>query len=87
MRLLHRQELIHQLELEKWHDLIGAATELLRQVSRSNFLSLATISRILFTLLTHDFNGRESLINNWMGREDLGPGGIWGRVQGVGSDH
>ena len=28
-----------------------------------------------------------SLINNWMGREDLGPGGIWGRVQGVGSDH
>ena len=28
----------------------------------------------------------KSLINNWMGREDLGPGGIWGRVQGVGSD-
>ena len=28
-----------------------------------------------------------SLINNWMGREDLVPGGIWGRVQGVGSEH
>ena len=28
-----------------------------------------------------------SLINNWMGRGDLGPGGIWGRVQGVGSNH
>ena len=28
-----------------------------------------------------------SLINNWMGREDLGARGIWGRVQGVGSDH
>ena len=28
-----------------------------------------------------------SLINNWMGREVLGPGGIWGWVQGVGSDH
>ena len=33
MKLLHRQELIHQMEMEKWHDLIGAATELLRQVS------------------------------------------------------
>ena len=32
MKLLHRQELIHQMEMEKWHDLIGAATELLRQV-------------------------------------------------------
>ena len=29
----------------------------------------------------------KSLINNWMGRGELGPGGIWGRVQGVGSDH
>ena len=28
-----------------------------------------------------------SLTNNRMGREELGPGGIWGRVQGVGSDH
>ena len=28
-----------------------------------------------------------SLINNWMGRGDLGPGGIWGQVQGVGYDH
>ena len=28
-----------------------------------------------------------SLSNNWMGREVLGPGGIWGRVQGLGSDH
>ena len=27
-----------------------------------------------------------SLLNNRMGRGDLGPGGIWGRVQGVGSD-
>ena len=34
MKLLHRQELIHQMELEKWHDLIGAATELLRQVKK-----------------------------------------------------
>ena len=28
-----------------------------------------------------------SLTNNRMGREVLGPGGIWGWVQGVGSDH
>ena len=28
-----------------------------------------------------------SLSNNRMGREVVGPGGIWGRVQGVGSDH
>ena len=28
-----------------------------------------------------------SLSNNRMGTDVLGPGGIWGRVQGVGSDH
>ena len=28
-----------------------------------------------------------SLTNNRMGRGGLGPGGVWGRVQGVGSDH
>ena len=28
-----------------------------------------------------------SFFNNWMGTGVLGPGGIWGRVQGVGSDH
>ena len=28
-----------------------------------------------------------SLINNWMVTEVVGPGGIWGWVQGVGSDH
>ena len=27
-----------------------------------------------------------SLINNWMVTEVVGPGGIWGWVQGVGSD-
>ena len=29
----------------------------------------------------------KSLFNNRMGRGVVGPGGIWGRVQGVGSDH
>ena len=28
-----------------------------------------------------------SLFNNRMGRGVVGPGDIWGRVQGVGSDH
>ena len=32
LQLLHRQEVAHQLELEKWHAILGAATELLRQV-------------------------------------------------------
>ena len=31
--------------------------------------------------------GKLSLTNNRMGRGVLGPGGVWGRVQGVGSDH
>ena len=44
-------------------------------------------------LLTHHSNQlivrklSLSLINNWMGRGVVGPGGIWGWVQGVGSDH
>ena len=32
LKLLHRQEVAHQLELEKWHAILGAATDLLRQV-------------------------------------------------------
>ena len=32
LTLLHRQEVAHQLELEKWHAILGAATDLLRQV-------------------------------------------------------
>ena len=32
MRVLQRQEVIHQVELEKWHQLLGTATSLLRQV-------------------------------------------------------
>jgi hypothetical protein len=33
LRLLHKQESLHQLEVEKWHELLGTATHLLRQVS------------------------------------------------------
>ena len=32
LKLLHRQEVAHQLELEKWHAILGAATDLLRKV-------------------------------------------------------
>jgi hypothetical protein len=32
IKLVQRQEVLHQLELEKWHDLLGTATHLLRQV-------------------------------------------------------
>ena len=32
LKLLHRQEVLHQLELEKWHKILGTATDLLRQV-------------------------------------------------------
>ena len=34
LKLLHRQEVAHQLELEKWHAILGAATDLLRKVCR-----------------------------------------------------
>ena len=33
IKLVQRQEMLHQLELEKWHDLLGTATHLLRQVA------------------------------------------------------
>ena len=33
VKLVQRQEMLHQLELEKWHDLLGTATHLLRQVT------------------------------------------------------
>ncbi len=32
LALLQKQEMVHQLELEKWHEMLGAATELLRKV-------------------------------------------------------
>jgi hypothetical protein len=32
---LHRQEVAHQLELEKWHAILGTATDLLRQTEQS----------------------------------------------------
>ena len=35
IKLVQRQEVLHQLELEKWHDLLGTATQLLRQVMDS----------------------------------------------------
>lgn len=34
--LLQKQELIHQMELEKWHEMLGMATELLRKVIDSS---------------------------------------------------
>lgn len=40
LKLLHRQEVAHQLELEKWHAILGAATDLLRQVNTHNFSHL-----------------------------------------------
>ena len=32
LSLLQKQEMVHQMELEKWHEMLGAATELLRKV-------------------------------------------------------
>lgn len=32
LNLLQKQERIHEMELDKWHDMLGVATELLRQV-------------------------------------------------------
>ena len=40
LKLLHRQEVAHQLELEKWHAILGAATDLLRQVCISDSYQL-----------------------------------------------
>ena len=32
LKILQRQEAVHQLELQKWHDLLGSAASLLKQV-------------------------------------------------------
>ena len=40
LKLLHRQEVAHQLELEKWHAILGAATDLLRKVCEQKPLSI-----------------------------------------------
>ena len=32
LKILQRQEAVHQLELQKWHDLLGNAATLLKQV-------------------------------------------------------
>ena len=32
LKILQRQEAVHQLELQKWHDLLGTAASLLKQV-------------------------------------------------------
>ena len=34
LALLQKQEMVHQMELEKWHEMLGAATELLRKVKK-----------------------------------------------------
>ena len=38
LSLLQKQEMVHQMELEKWHEMLGAATELLRKVTLACFL-------------------------------------------------
>ena len=42
LSLLQKQEMVHQMELEKWHEMLGAATELLRKVTLASFLSFPT---------------------------------------------
>ena len=32
LKILQRQEAVHQLELQRWHDLLGNAATLLKQV-------------------------------------------------------
>ena len=46
LKLLHRQEVAHQLELEKWHAILGTATDLLRQTEQS----LTTLQRNIHPL-------------------------------------
>ena len=50
LQLLHRQEVAHQLELEKWHAILGAATELLRQVC-NNIIEICNHQEFLITVL------------------------------------
>ena len=49
LQLLHRQEVAHQLELEKWHAILGAATELLRQVC-NNIIEICNHHQFLTVL-------------------------------------
>ena len=43
IKLVRKQEILHQLELEKWHQLLGTATQLLRQV-RCSFVNKGSMS-------------------------------------------
>lgn len=51
MQLLQKQETLHRLELQKWHDLLMAALRVLRKVSNYVYCSLV----MLITFLMHCF--------------------------------
>ena len=40
LKILRKQEMLHQMELQRFHEMLGAATELLRKVSGARFHSL-----------------------------------------------
>ncbi len=56
IKLLQRQEAAHQLELQKWHDLLGAAAGLLHQVTTIKTETADHYPRAAGTILSYDVN-------------------------------
>jgi hypothetical protein len=53
LSLLQKQEMVHQMELEKWHEMLGAATELLRKTEQS----LSNLQRSIHPLTLQKLRG------------------------------
>ena len=50
LKILQRQEAAHQLELQKWHDLLGTAASLLKQVYFTHCLKTPKMSHLNFSI-------------------------------------
>eukprot|EP00095_Tigriopus_kingsejongensis_P002127 maker-scaffold447_size167621-snap-gene-0.51 protein:Tk02127 transcript:maker-scaffold447_size167621-snap-gene-0.51-mRNA-1 annotation:"gram domain-containing protein 1b" len=64
LEILRQQEMVHQLELEKWNEMLGAATQLLRRTesSLSNIqksIQPLTLKKLRNVLLLHDSEGAD----------------------------
>lgn len=61
LKLLQRQEAAHQLELQKWHDLLGTATGLLRQTEQS----LTNLQRSIHPLAMQKLKSMLKIQDEW----------------------
>ena len=56
LKILQRQEAAHQLELQKWHDLLGTAASLLKQVYFTHCLKTPNMSHLNFWICAFPTN-------------------------------